>query len=440
MKNKKIALLLALSLVCGSFCACGGDESSTAQKKGGVSSYETAELVTNENKENVSDSSQSGNTDEIQVSTEPSAIDNPASDSAQTSVTFNPRALGGTIKTQTNSNASQQTAGGNTASSNQSVSSGNTSDNNVYESTGGNTSNSQTVNQNSNTSSNTSSGNNSAGSSNTSQQNKVTSAPAQSQQTVVTTASVIDTEDAEPVTPAIAINISDSGCSTSDSSAVSISGSTVTINAGGKYCVTGTLSNGQIVVNAPKTDKVNLHLNGASITSGTSAAIYVISADTCVLHVDEGSSNYLADTSSNTLKGCIVSKDDFTIKGDGSLTVSGNKQFGIKSSNDIKIKNGNISVSSVKAAIYGEDSVQITGGNVVVTSCKDGIKTSTTANAEKGFVLIEDGTVDIQNASGNGIEAITYIKISGGSVKVHSAKNALKCDVQTVVPGCFTEY
>ena len=64
-----------------------------------------------------------------------------------------------------------------------------------------------------------------------------------------------------------------------DSDAVRISGSTVTITEEGSYVLSGTLSDGSIVVQAEDTDKVQLVLDGVDITSATSAAIYILEAD-----------------------------------------------------------------------------------------------------------------------------------------------------------------
>ena len=67
--------------------------------------------------------------------------------------------------------------------------------------------------------------------------------------------------------------------STTTSPAVAISGNTVTIQGEGVYILSGSLSDGMIIVDAPDTDKVQLVLNGVTITSATSAAIYVREAD-----------------------------------------------------------------------------------------------------------------------------------------------------------------
>ena len=71
---------------------------------------------------------------------------------------------------------------------------------------------------------------------------------------------------------AIAIQLSGDSVSC-DSDSVAADGDTVTITAEGVYLLSGTLTDGQIVVNADDADKVQLVLAGADITSSTSAAI-----------------------------------------------------------------------------------------------------------------------------------------------------------------------
>jgi len=77
---------------------------------------------------------------------------------------------------------------------------------------------------------------------------------------------------------AITIALSDSG-STVSGGGVDIDGSTVTITTAGTYVVSGTLSDGRIVVNADDSSKVQIVLDGASVSCSSSAALYVINAD-----------------------------------------------------------------------------------------------------------------------------------------------------------------
>ncbi len=207
----------------------------------------------------------------------------------------------------------------------------------------------------------------------------------------------------------------------------------------GRYEFVGTLSNGQIVVTASKEEKVDIYLNGVSISCSTSAPINVTSADTCTIHLVAGSTNYIADTASNEKTAAIFSKDDLTIKGSGTLTVVGNAKHAIKSNNDVKVKNGTLYLSAVAAGIYGEDSIQVSGGTIYITSCKDGLKACDDTEVD-GYVTVEDGYIDVQNASGNGIQADVSITISGGTVKVHSTKKGLNCDNAQYDPSCYSEY
>lgn len=116
--------------------------------------------------------------------------------------------------------------------------------------------------------------------------------------------------------------------STCDSDAVTVDGSTVTITQEGTYLLTGTLENGMVVVQAPETDNIQLVLDNAHITSATSAAIYISSADKVFLTTAADSDNTLANGGSyvaiddNNIDGVIFSKSDLTLNGAGTLTIT----------------------------------------------------------------------------------------------------------------------
>ena len=92
------------------------------------------------------------------------------------------------------------------------------------------------------------------------------------------------------------------------------SGSQVTISAGGTYLISGSLSNGQIVVDAPDTDVVRLVLNGVDITSATGPAIQVDAAKKVILILADGTKNSVADVSptgstGSTATDCGIAND-----------------------------------------------------------------------------------------------------------------------------------
>lgn len=78
-----------------------------------------------------------------------------------------------------------------------------------------------------------------------------------------------DTSSDYSFTESEVVPITLNGSSASASNAgVTVSGSIVTITAAGTYRLTGSLSNGQVIVNAPSAT-VKLILNGASLTSSS---------------------------------------------------------------------------------------------------------------------------------------------------------------------------
>ncbi|MDD4511278.1 MAG: carbohydrate-binding domain-containing protein, partial [Oscillospiraceae bacterium] len=93
-----------------------------------------------------------------------------------------------------------------------------------------------------------------------------------------------------------AVTIQLSGDTASCSSdAVTIDGSQITLLDEGTYVFSGTLTNGQIVIDADDTDQVQIVLSGADITSSTSAAIYSLEADKVFVTLAEGTENFLAN-------------------------------------------------------------------------------------------------------------------------------------------------
>ena len=224
-----------------------------------------------------------------------------------------------------------------------------------------------------------------------------------------------------------AIALNGSSISVTGSGAVA-SGSTVTINAPGVYTVTGTLNDGQIIVDVDKDaypdGEVELRLSGASITCSNNSPVYIASIDDkCSIVAESGTTSYLTDGASYTNpdgdSGAIYAKDDINFKGKGTLIVKGNCSDGIVGKDDIKIKNLTLEVTAADDGIRGKDSVQIESGSVKVTAGGDGIKSTEETDTEKGFVSVADGTVTIKS-TGDGIDAQNYVSITGGTLDIYT--------------------
>lgn len=203
-----------------------------------------------------------------------------------------------------------------------------------------------------------------------------------------------------------------------------VNDSTVTINTAGTYVVSGELTNGQIIVVAGDNDIVQIVLNGVAISCENNAPITVKSADKVILTLAEGTQNAVSDSGEfsegeDAPTAAIFSKDDLTINGEGTLTVTGQCGGGIASKDALKIVSGVINVTASSDALKGTDCVTINDGTITLVSGADGIESTNETDAEKGYIAIEGGTVSIE-AGLDGIQAQTCVLISGGEVTITS--------------------
>lgn len=207
----------------------------------------------------------------------------------------------------------------------------------------------------------------------------------------------------------------------SNGSGVSINNATVTISKEGCYLISGELEDGQIIVDAGDSDKVQLVLDNASIHCSTGSAILVRNADKVKVTLAADSENELSDgteyqTDDDNPDAALFSKDDLVINGSGSLTVQGNYKHGIAGNDDLVITGGRLTVNSLSHALRAKDSVAILDGTFVLTSQKDGI------HAE-AYLNINGGTTTIAE-SYEGLEA-AQIHISGGTTQFFSSDDGL---------------
>ncbi|MBD9173977.1 MAG: carbohydrate-binding domain-containing protein [Clostridiales bacterium] len=235
------------------------------------------------------------------------------------------------------------------------------------------------------------------------------------------------------------ITLSPDGSTSTDAS-VLIDGQTVTITHEGTYQIAGTLGDGALIVESAENAKITLVLGGVSIKNTTGAAIQIGTADDVTIELEEGTTNVLqsgeevdiatATEGEEASGGALQSKADLKIKGKGSLTVLGYLNNGIHCTKDLKIKNGNISVTALGHGIKGKKSVTVSGGTVTVTSGKDGITSDETENEEKGFVTIEGGEIIITSA-GDGVSAETTLTVTGGVISIISGGGSANAQQKT---------
>ena len=207
----------------------------------------------------------------------------------------------------------------------------------------------------------------------------------------------------------VAITLSDDG-SSCDNTSVAIDGQTITITEEGTYLLSGSLSNGSVVVATDENVKVRLILNGVAINNDSSAAIYVQSADKVFITLAPDSENMLSNggtyeaVDDNNIDSVIFSKSDLTLNGSGSLTVTAKAGHGIVSKDDLVITGGTYAITAASQGLSGKDSIRILDGDFTIASGKDALHSENEDNAEKGFVYIACGNFNL-TASGDGISA-----------------------------------
>ena len=214
---------------------------------------------------------------------------------------------------------------------------------------------------------------------------------------------------------------------------VAINGQTVTITAEGTYIFSGTLSEGQIVVDADNA-KVQIVFDNVDITCVSSAAVYVKSAEKVFVTLAEGSQNTLRNTDEyvaiddNNIDAVIFAKSDLTLNGTGSLTIVSAEGHGIVSKDDLKITGGTYDITAAGHALSGKDSVRIADGTFILTAEKDGIHAENADDEEKGYIYIADGDFTI-TSDGDGMDASNIVQIEDGTFDITAgggAANSLK--------------
>jgi len=227
------------------------------------------------------------------------------------------------------------------------------------------------------------------------------------------------------------IMLSDSSIAV-DGSGASANGDTLTIKSAGTYVLSGTLSDGQIVVDAGKEDTVKIVLNGADLKSSNSAPIYSKQSKKTIITLAKGTSNKIEDAVSygyaegeDEPDAAVFSQDDLTINGSGSLSVTGNFNNGIGSKDDLVITGGSITINSANDALRGRDSIAIKSGTFTIDAGGDGLQSNNDEDVEKGWISIDGGAFKI-TAESDGIQATTSLVVNSGTIDIAKCYEGLE--------------
>lgn len=203
-------------------------------------------------------------------------------------------------------------------------------------------------------------------------------------------------------------------------------GKSYTISSEGIYIIRGIATNCTIRVEADKEAKVQLVLDGVSITNDNFPAIYVVSADKCFVTTTDSENTltvtgqYTAEESTNT-DAVIFSKDDLVLNGTGILNINSYYGNGISGKDDIKVTGGTYNIKSAEDGIEANDSIAIYDGIFNITTNKDGLHSENDEDNTVGWIYIKNGSFNI-NVKSDGIQATTFLVVDGGDLVINAAE------------------
>ena len=219
-------------------------------------------------------------------------------------------------------------------------------------------------------------------------------------------------------------------------SGVKADGSTITITEEGVYIVSGTLEDGQIIVDASDSDKVQIVLDGVHINCETNAAIYVREADKVFITLAENSSNTLGggneytQIDDNTVDGVIFSKSDLVCNGTGSLTIEADYKHGIVSKDDLVITGGTYKITAADNGITAKDQLKI----LDIDAANSAVKAKNTDDTGLGNIYIAGGVFTVK-AEQDGFHATGSIVVDDGTITVNSGDDGFHAELDTVIHG-----
>jgi len=233
------------------------------------------------------------------------------------------------------------------------------------------------------------------------------------------------------IAPYITVSVSGAHVSVSQTNTSDIDDDEIT------YILSGSTTNGSFTLDGSY--KCAIQLAGLTLTNPSGAAINITNKKRIQLSVKKDTENTLTDGTNGSQKGCIYSKGQLQIQGNGTLNVTGNTAHAIKCGDYVSVKNLTLNIlGAVKDGISCNKYFEMKSGNVTIKAVGgDGIQadleTDDTTTAEtdghedenSGNLYIENGTLNISvpttAAGGKCLKAEGLARIDGGTLTLNAA-------------------
>lgn len=226
-------------------------------------------------------------------------------------------------------------------------------------------------------------------------------------------------------------------------------GNVITVSKAGNYNFTGTLDEGQIIVDAD--GDVNFTFNNFSISYSKDAPIVAKKGNLNIVSAG-GTDNKVSDkraantedengsseSSKEAYDAAIYGEADINLSGSGKLTVEGGYEDGIHSKSNLSVESGNYSVTASHHGLNGKKSLVVKNGTFDVTTVEDALHSKGDVTVENGEIninagddavhadnklTVKDGKINVA-ASNEGLEGIT-VNIEGGDITVNSSDDGV---------------
>ncbi len=233
----------------------------------------------------------------------------------------------------------------------------------------------------------------------------------------------------------------------------------VVIAQSGQYVITGTLKDGAVIVNAENNSKVWILLDGADLSCADNACLRIEQADKVFLTLAENAENsmhsgaeYSEEAVAANIGGVIYSRDDLTINGKGSLSITAEYKHGIDVNDELVLAGGSLAIDAVQDAVHVNDGLRIENAEITLHAGDEGmilqgeeallyiasgeLKISCEGSAVKsaGNMMICGGNIEIETA-GDGLHSGENIEITDGNLNIKAGDDGIHADQSVTVTG-----
>lgn len=218
-----------------------------------------------------------------------------------------------------------------------------------------------------------------------------------------------------------------------------LSNDVTTITSAGSYILTGAYAG--ITVSVGNGETVHLFLNDATISGGTGIAISNTNKkSTLIITACENTENEVASKGDDV--NAIHVKGTLKINGTGTIKVSAKKN-GIKVSKGLSIADSTINLTvgnhALSARFIEAENAKINvlsaGKDALNAECDDETQEFT---LDEGYVSLKNSKI-IASVSGDGIQADTFVYITGGSVDIETSATFVSYSAESMATYDLTE-